>query len=71
MVDEPEKYSTYFMTQDKIKFRRKVVPGDTLIFRLDFLGPIRRGIAHMKGRAYVGENLVAEAEFMAQIAKNK
>lgn len=70
-VDDPAKYSTYFLTQDKIKFRRKVVPGDTLVFKLEFLGPMRRGVAHMKGRAYCGENLVSEAEFMAQVVKNK
>jgi len=70
-VENPEDYSTYFMTQDKIKFRRKVVPGDTLVFKLEFLGPMRRGVAHMKGRAYCGEHLVSEAEFMAQVAKNK
>jgi UDP-3-O-[3-hydroxymyristoyl] N-acetylglucosamine deacetylase/3-hydroxyacyl-[acyl-carrier-protein] dehydratase len=70
-LPDPENYSTYFLTQDKIKFRRKVVPGDTLVFKLEYLGPMRRGIAHMKGRAYCGENLVSEAEFMAQIVKNK
>lgn len=70
-IPDPENYSTYFLTQDKIKFRRKVVPGDTLVFKLEYLGPMRRGIAHMKGRAYCGENLVSEAEFMAQVVKNK
>lgn len=70
-VDEPERYSTYFMKIDGVKFRQMVVPGDTLIFRLELLTPIRRGISTMKGRVFVGEKLVCEAEFMAQIVKNK
>jgi UDP-3-0-acyl N-acetylglucosamine deacetylase/beta-hydroxyacyl-[acyl carrier protein] dehydratase FabZ len=70
-VDEPERYSTYFMKIDKVKFRQMVVPGDTLIFRLELLAPIRRGISTMKGYVFVGEKLVCEAEFMAQIVKNK
>ena len=70
-VDEPERYSTYFMKIDGVKFRRKVVPGDTLIFRLELLAPIRRGISTMKGYVFVGDTLVSEAEFMAQIIKNK
>ena len=69
--DEPERYSTYFMKIDGVKFRRKVVPGDTLIFRLELLAPIRRGISTMKGYVFVGDTLVSEAEFMAQIVKNK
>jgi UDP-3-O-[3-hydroxymyristoyl] N-acetylglucosamine deacetylase/3-hydroxyacyl-[acyl-carrier-protein] dehydratase len=70
-VDEPEKYSTYFMKIDGVKFRQKVVPGDTLILRLELLAPIRRGISTMKGYVFVGDKLVSEAEFMAQIVKNK
>ena len=70
-VDEPERYSTYFMKIDNVKFRQKVIPGDTLIFRLQLLTPIRRGISTMKGYAFVGEKFVCEAEFMAQIIKNK
>ena len=70
-VDEPERYSTYFMKIDGVKFRHKVVPGDTLIFRLVLLAPIRRGISTMKGYVFVGDTLVSEAEFMAQIVKNK
>lgn len=70
-VDDPERYSTYFMKIDSVKFRQKVVPGDTLIFRLELLAPIRRGISTMKGYAFVGETVVSEAEFMAQIVKNK
>ena len=70
-VDEPERYSTYFMKIDGVKFRQKVVPGDTLILRLELLAPIRRGISTMKGYVFVGDKLVSEAEFMAQIIKNK
>lgn len=70
-VDEPERYSTYFMKIDNVKFRQKVVPGDTLIFHLSLISEIRRGCAYMKGYAFVGEKIVTEAEFMAQIIKNK
>ena len=70
-VDEPEKYSTYFMKIDNVKFRQKVVPGDTLVFHLSLMSEIRRGCAVMKGYAFVGEKIVSEAEFMAQIVKNK
>ncbi len=70
-VDEPERWSTYFMKIDNVKFRQKVVPGDTLIFHVSFLTELRRGCAVMKGRAFVGEKLVCECEFMAQIIKNK
>ena len=70
-MDEPHRYSTYFMKIESAKFRRKVVPGDTLIFRLELLSEIRRGISNMKGYCFVGDKLVCEAEFMAQIIKNK
>ena len=70
-VEEPERYSTYFMKIDNVKFRQKVVPGDTLVFHLSLMGEIRRGVATMKGYAFVGEKIVSEAEFMAQIIKNK
>ncbi|MCD7973730.1 MAG: bifunctional UDP-3-O-[3-hydroxymyristoyl] N-acetylglucosamine deacetylase/3-hydroxyacyl-ACP dehydratase [Candidatus Azobacteroides sp.] len=70
-VEEPHRYSTYFMKIDNVKFRQKVVPGDTIIFRVQFLTDIRRGIANMKGYGFVGEKVVVEAEFMAQIIKNK
>ncbi|MBD5247830.1 MAG: bifunctional UDP-3-O-[3-hydroxymyristoyl] N-acetylglucosamine deacetylase/3-hydroxyacyl-ACP dehydratase [Barnesiella sp.] len=70
-VEEPEKYSTYFMKIDNVKFRQKVVPGDTLIFHVSFMTPLRRGCAMMKGYAFVGEKIVTECEFMAQIVKNK
>lgn len=70
-VDEPERYSTYFLKIDNVKFRSKAVPGDTLIFRLNMMSEIRRGIANMKGYAFIGDKLVSEAEFTAQIVKNK
>ena len=70
-LDDPHGYSTYFMKIDNVKFRRKVVPGDTLIFKVSYVTPLRRGCAVMKAYAFVGEQIVAEAEFMAQIIKNK
>jgi UDP-3-O-[3-hydroxymyristoyl] N-acetylglucosamine deacetylase/3-hydroxyacyl-[acyl-carrier-protein] dehydratase len=70
-IEDPEHYSTYFMKIDNVKFRQKVVPGDTVIFRLELMTPIRRNCATMKGFAFVGDKIVAEAEFMAQIVKNK
>lgn len=70
-VEDPENYITYFMKIDGVKFRRQVVPGDTLIFRLELLSPIRRGIVNMKGMAFVGEHIVTEGVFMAQVTKNK
>ena len=70
-VNEPEKYSTYFMKIDNVKFRQKVVPGDTLLFHVSFLSPLRRGCAMMKGVAFVADKVVCECEFMAQIVKNK
>ena len=70
-VPDPENYSTYFMKIESAKFKEKVVPGDTLIMRLDLLAPVRRGICLMKGQAYVGTKLVVEAELMAQIVKDK
>lgn len=70
-VEDPEKYSTYFMKIDNVKFRQKVVPGDTLIFHVSFMTELRRGCAQMKGLAFVGEKIVCECEFMAQIVKNK
>jgi UDP-3-O-[3-hydroxymyristoyl] N-acetylglucosamine deacetylase/3-hydroxyacyl-[acyl-carrier-protein] dehydratase len=70
-VENPEAYSTYFMKIDNVKFRQKVVPGDTLLFHVSFVTPLRRGCALMKGVAFVGDKIVCEAEFMAQIVKNK
>ena len=70
-VEEPERWSTYFMKIDNVKFRQKVVPGDTLIFKVELLAPVRHGISSMKGYMFVGDNVVAEATFTAQIIKNK
>lgn len=68
-VPDPENYATYFLKIDNVRFRSKVVPGDTLVFRLDLLSPIRRGLCNMKGVAYVGTKIVMEAEMLAQITK--
>ena len=70
-VDEPERWSTYFMKIDDVKFRQKVVPGDTLLFKVDLLAPVRHGVSSMKGYGFVGERVVVEATFTAQIVKNK
>jgi len=70
-VPDPENYSTYFVKIDNVKFKKKVIPGDTLIFKLELLAPIRRGIVHMQGYGYVGDIVVVEAELMAQVAKTK
>lgn len=70
-VDDPENYMTLFLKIDNARFKDKVVPGDTLLMKLELLEPIRRGICLMKGRAFVGEKLVSEAEMMAQIVKVK
>lgn len=70
-LEDPENYSTYFMKLDGIKFRKKVVPGDTLIFKLELITPIRRGIANMRGVTFVGDSIVAEGDLMAQVVKNK
>lgn len=68
-VPDPENYLTYFMKIDNVKFKHKVLPGDTLTFKCDLISPIRRGICHMQANAYANGKLVAEAELMAQIAK--
>ncbi|MEN9907675.1 MAG: hypothetical protein RLZZ540_816 [Bacteroidota bacterium] len=70
-VPDPENYLTYFMKIDNVKFKYKVLPGDTLIFKCDLITPIRRGICHMQANAYANGRLVAEAELMAQIAKKQ
>ena len=70
-VPDPENYLTYFMKIDSVKFKQKVIPGDTVVFSLNLLTPIRRGICHMKGVAYVNNKPVMEAEMMAQIVKMK
>jgi UDP-3-O-[3-hydroxymyristoyl] N-acetylglucosamine deacetylase/3-hydroxyacyl-[acyl-carrier-protein] dehydratase len=68
-VPDPENYQTYFMKIDGVKFKQKVIPGDTIVFSLDLLSPIRRGLCHMKGVAYVNNKPVMEAEMLAQIVK--
>jgi UDP-3-O-[3-hydroxymyristoyl] N-acetylglucosamine deacetylase/3-hydroxyacyl-[acyl-carrier-protein] dehydratase len=70
-VPDPENYLTYFLKIDKVKFRKMVVPGDTLILRMELVGEIRRGISTMMAQAYVGETLTTEAELTAQIVKVK
>ncbi len=70
-LEDPEKYSTYFLKIDNVKFRQKVVPGNTLLLNVSLMTEIRRGCAVVKGYAFVGEKIVCEAEFMAQIIKNK
>ncbi|MDC0177960.1 bifunctional UDP-3-O-[3-hydroxymyristoyl] N-acetylglucosamine deacetylase/3-hydroxyacyl-ACP dehydratase [Polaribacter sp.] len=70
-VPDPENYLTYFMKMDKVKFKQKVLPGDTIIFKCELITPIRRGICHMQAYAYANGKIVAEAELMAQISKIK
>lgn len=70
-VPDPENYLTYFMKMDNVKFKQKVIPGDTLTFKCELITPIRRGICHMQAYAYANGKLVAEAELMAQIARKK
>jgi UDP-3-O-[3-hydroxymyristoyl] N-acetylglucosamine deacetylase/3-hydroxyacyl-[acyl-carrier-protein] dehydratase len=70
-VPDPENYLTYFMKIDGVKFKQKVIPGDTVVFSLNLVTPIRRGICHMRGVAYVNNKPVMEAEMMAQIVKVK
>jgi len=68
-VDNPKDYITLFAKIDDVKFRHKVVPGDTIVFSLELISPIRRGICHMQGVAYVGDNIVIEAKMMAILTK--
>jgi len=68
-VEDPENYQTLFLKIDKVKFKRKVIPGDTIVFRLELLAPIRRGLVNMFGQAFVGEELAMEGELMAQVSK--
>ena len=70
-VEDPHLYTTYFMKIDKVKFKQKVIPGDTIVFELYLLSPIRRGLVEMGGKAYVNGKMVMEAEMLAQIAKDK
>ena len=70
-VENPEDYSTYFLKIDNVRFKRKVVPGDTLQLEVFMVEPLRRGIATMMGKVFVGGALACEATLMAQIVKNK
>ncbi len=70
-VEEPERWSTYFMRIDSVKFRQKVVPGDTLLFKVEQIAPVRHGVSSMRGYCFVGDSIVTEATFTAQIVKNK
>lgn len=70
-LEDPKAWSTYFIRIDDVKFRQKVVPGDTLLFKVDLLAPVRHGISSMKGYVFVGDKVVSEATFTAQIAKQK
>jgi UDP-3-O-[3-hydroxymyristoyl] N-acetylglucosamine deacetylase/3-hydroxyacyl-[acyl-carrier-protein] dehydratase len=70
-VEDPHLYSTYFMKIDNVKFKNMVRPGDTVIFDLKLLSPIRRGLVNMGGKAYVNGKLVMEAEMLAQVVKDK
>jgi UDP-3-O-[3-hydroxymyristoyl] N-acetylglucosamine deacetylase/3-hydroxyacyl-[acyl-carrier-protein] dehydratase len=70
-VPDPENYSTYFLKIDSVKFKRKVVPGDTLILKLTLADPIRRGLVHMLAQAYVGDMITTESDLLAQIVKNR
>lgn len=69
-VEEPESYSTYFAKIDKVKFKRKVIPGDALMLKMELIGPVRRGMHLMKATAFVGDQVAVEGELMAQIVKN-
>jgi UDP-3-O-[3-hydroxymyristoyl] N-acetylglucosamine deacetylase / 3-hydroxyacyl-[acyl-carrier-protein] dehydratase len=68
-VNDPGNWDTYFLKIDNAKFKAKVVPGDTLILKMELLEPIRRGIVHMQGTAYVGNKIVSEGELTAQIVR--
>ncbi len=70
-VENPEDYLTFFMKIDNAKFKKKVIPGDTIIFRLNLISPIRRGLCHMHGKGFVGGKVVVEADLLAQIAPKK
>ncbi len=70
-VKDPELYSTYFMKIDNVRYKKKVIPGDTLVFILKLISPFRRGIVHMEGKVYVNGDVVSQAEMMAQVVKDK
>ena len=70
-LEEPERYSTYFLKIDNVKFRNKIVPGDTIVMKVMLTTPIRRGLANIKGYCFVNGKIATEAEMVAQIVKNK
>lgn len=70
-VEDPHLWDTYFIKMENVKFKNKVVPGDTLLLKMELLSPIRRGIVHMQGTAYVGNKIVSEGELTAQIVKRQ
>jgi len=70
-VEDPENYSTYFMKIDNVKFKQKVLPGDSIVFHLQLMSPIRRGLVNMRGRAFVRGELVSEAEMLAQVIRDR
>ena len=70
-VEDPHLYSTYFMKIDNVKFKKKVIPGDTLVFELNLITPIRRGLVHMRGKGYVNGEVCIEAEMLASVVKDR
>ncbi|WP_238784402.1 3-hydroxyacyl-ACP dehydratase FabZ [Blattabacterium cuenoti] len=70
-LNNPKLYSTYFLKIDNVKFKHKIIPGDIIIFQVNLLESMKRGIVHMKGKGFVNHKLVVEAEVMAKIVKNK
>ena len=70
-IEDTERWSTYFVKIDKVKFKRKVVPGDMLVLVMEIVSPLRRNMVTMRGVAFVGDQMVCEGEFMAQVIKNK
>ena len=70
-LENPQDHVAYFASIDNVKFRNKVVPGDTILFKVELSSEIRRGIATMRGLAFVGDKIVSEADFTAQVIKNK
>jgi UDP-3-O-[3-hydroxymyristoyl] N-acetylglucosamine deacetylase/3-hydroxyacyl-[acyl-carrier-protein] dehydratase len=70
-VEEPHLYSTYFMKIDNVKFKRKVIPGDIVVFELKLISPIRRGLVHMGGKGYVNGEICIEADMLAQVIKDR
>ena len=70
-VDNPEYWSTYFMKIDDVRFKQKVLPGDTIVFHLELISPIRRGLVHMQGKGFVRGKLVSQANLLAQIIKDR